>query len=99
MRLEQGPQNDRFKKCGSLAMANFKVQIPYESTDLVPVLSSETIDYHYGKHHSGYAKMLNSPIENTKYANKTLEEIIVQLRRFDQKIFNNASQLFNHDFY
>ncbi|MDR2158140.1 MAG: superoxide dismutase [Holosporaceae bacterium] len=65
----------------------------------MPVLSSETVDYHYGKHHCGYAKTLNSLAEGTKFADKTLEEIIIQSRGVDQKIFNNAAQLFNHDFY
>jgi Fe-Mn family superoxide dismutase len=68
-------------------------------TELTPVLSSKTIDYHYGKHHCGYAKTLNTLVEKTKFADKPLEEIIAQSRGVDQKIFNNAAQLFNHDFY
>jgi Fe-Mn family superoxide dismutase len=78
-------------------MSNFQAQAPVGS--FVPVLSAETVSYHYGKHHAGYAKTLNSLIENAKFADKTLEEIIVQSRGVDQKIFNNAAQLFNHDFY
>ncbi|MDR1983044.1 MAG: superoxide dismutase [Holosporaceae bacterium] len=77
----------------------FQAQIAHKNTELIPILSSEAIDYHYGKHHCGYAKTLNSLIENTKFADKTLEEIIVQSRGVDGKIFNNAAQLFNHDFY
>ncbi|MDR0968584.1 MAG: superoxide dismutase [Holosporaceae bacterium] len=80
-------------------MGAFQARISYKSEDLTPILSSETIDYHYGKHHCGYANTLNSLIENTKYADKTLEEIIIKSRGVDQKIFNNAAQLFNHDFY
>jgi Fe-Mn family superoxide dismutase len=78
-------------------MKDFQAQIAY--TELPPILSSETIDYHYGKHHCGYAKNLNSLINNTQFADRTLEEIIIQSRGVDQKIFNNAAQLFNHDFY
>ncbi|MDR1488624.1 MAG: superoxide dismutase [Holosporales bacterium] len=80
-------------------MTNFKAQIPYGNTELFPILSQETIDFHYDKHHSGYANTLNSLIENTEYAEKTLEEIIIKSRGNDRKIFNNAAQLFNHDFY
>ncbi|MDR0942337.1 MAG: superoxide dismutase [Holosporales bacterium] len=80
-------------------MMNFQAQILYKNTDLLPILSVETIDYHYGKHHCGYAKVLNSLIENTKYADKNLEEIIALSRGREQKIFNNAAQLFNHNFY
>jgi Fe-Mn family superoxide dismutase len=77
----------------------FQAQIAYKNTSLIPILSSEAIDYHHGKHHCGYAKTLNSLIKNTKFADKTLEEIIIQSRSVDTKIFNNAAQLFNHDFY
>ena len=80
-------------------MNNFQAQIAYKNTDFVPILSAETIDYHYGKHHCGYAKTLNSLLENTKFADKDLKEVICQPRGIDQKIFNNAAQLFNHDFY
>jgi Fe-Mn family superoxide dismutase len=80
-------------------MGVFHAQIAYKNTELIPILSSETIDYHHGMHHQGYAKALNLLIENTKFADKTLEEIIVQSRGEDAKIFNNAAQLFNHDFY
>jgi Fe-Mn family superoxide dismutase len=80
-------------------MANFQAQIAYGNAELAPILSSETLGYHYGKHHCGYAKTLNSLIENTPFVDKSLEEIIVQSRGKSLKIFNNASQLFNHDFY
>ena len=64
-----------------------------------PVLSSETINFHYGKHHVGYANTLNSLIKDTEFENLSLEEIIVKSRGTQPKIFNNASQLFNHNFY
>jgi Fe-Mn family superoxide dismutase len=77
----------------------FQAQNIHQNTELMPVLSSKTIDYHYGKHHWGYAKTLNTLVENTKFVHRTLEEIIVQSRNVDPKVFNNAAQLFNHDFY
>ncbi|GHU14229.1 superoxide dismutase [Alphaproteobacteria bacterium] len=80
-------------------MNNFQAQIAHKNTDLVSVLSTETIDYHYGRHHCGYAKTLNTLVENSKFEDKDLVEIICQSRGVDQKIFNNAAQLFNHDFY
>lgn len=73
--------------------------IPYSNTELVPIISSETIDFHYGKHHCGYANTLNQLITDTEFAPLTLEEIIIKSQDNNIKIFNNASQLFNHDFY
>jgi Fe-Mn family superoxide dismutase len=80
-------------------MSNFQAQFPHEENWLEPVLSAETVRYHYGKHHCGYAKNLDALVENTHFAGKSLEEIIVQSRGTSPKIFNNAAQLFNHDFY
>ena len=77
----------------------FSAQIGYSEKVLEPFLSSETINFHYGKHHVGYANTLNNLIKDTEFQNLPLEEIIIKSRGRDQKIFNNASQLFNHDFY
>lgn len=77
----------------------FSAQIAYDEDYLRPVISPETIRFHYGKHHQGYANTLNSLIQGTEFQNLPLEQIIVQSRDRQPKIFNNASQLFNHDFY
>ena len=77
----------------------FSATIEYSEKALEPFLSSETINYHYGKHHTGYANTLNSLIENTEFKNLSLEQIIIKTRNLNPKIFNNAAQLFNHDFY
>lgn len=71
-------------------------QLPYAHDALEPHISSETIDYHYGKHHQSYATKLNGMIKGTEYAEKSLEEII---KSADGGIFNNAAQVWNHDFY
>lgn len=72
------------------------MDLPYAQTALEPHLSAETISYHYGKHHAGYVNKLNTLIEGTQYADKSLEDIIKQA---EGPIFNNAAQVFNHDFY
>lgn len=78
----------------------FSAQIAFSRQDLEPFLSTETIDYHYGKHHMGYANTLNSLIVDTEFQELPLEQIVIQARKSKQwKIFNNAAQLFNHDFY
>lgn len=78
----------------------FSAQISFVRDALEPILSSETIDYHYGKHHVGYANTLNGLINGTEYQQLPLEQIILLSKRNNQlKIFNNAAQLFNHDFY
>ncbi len=71
-------------------------RLPYAVDALQPYISRNTIDYHYGKHESNYINTLNSLIEGTEFENMSLEDIIV---KSDGKIFNNASQAWNHIFY
>lgn len=75
--------------------------LPYAPESLAPVLSKETIDYHYGRHHSGYVTMLNSLVIDTEYEKLSLIEIIQKSSKnpLDIKIYNNAAQIWNHDFY
>ena len=50
--------------------------LPYEKNALEPHISSETLDYHYGKHHATYVTKLNGLVEGTDLESKSLEEII-----------------------
>ena len=77
----------------------FEAKIPFENNALVPFLSEEELYYHYEKHHKGYANALNSLVEGTAFAEMNLLDVIKSSRNANQKIFNNASQIYNHDFY
>ena len=56
-------------------------------------MSSETIEYHYGKHLKGYADNLNRLIVGTPYEGMALEQVVTST---DGAIFNNAAQMLNH---
>lgn len=75
--------------------------LPYADNALAPVISANTIGFHYGKHHKGYVENLNKLIAGTEYANMPLEEIITKTAGKTDKtaIFNNAAQTWNHTFY
>ena len=73
-----------------------KPKLPYSPDALAPVISEETINFHWGKHEQNYIDTLNSLIEGTEFQDMPLEDIIV---KSDGKIFNNASQAWNHIFY
>ncbi|NLB52772.1 MAG: superoxide dismutase [Fe] [Syntrophomonadaceae bacterium] len=70
--------------------------LPFSNDALEPVISKETIEYHYGKHHQAYVTNLNKLIADTEFADLTLEEII---KKSSGGIFNNAAQVYNHTFY
>jgi len=70
--------------------------LPFEKNALAPHISAETIEYHYGKHHQAYVTKLNAAIEGTDLANKDLETIV---KTSSGGTFNNAAQVWNHNFY
>ena len=70
--------------------------LPYDKDALEPVISQETIDFHYGKHHQTYVTNLNNLIPGTEFENQSLEEIV---KNSSGGIFNNAAQIWNHTFY
>lgn len=72
------------------------LELPYPSDALNPVISKETIEYHYGKHHQTYVNNLNKLILGTEYEDMSLEDII---KKSSGSIFNNAARVFNHNFY
>jgi len=76
-------------------------KLPYEENALEPVVSAKTISFHYGKHHKAYVDNLNRLVVGTSYEQMDLEEIIKKSAGNDKDkgIFNNAGQIWNHNFY
>jgi superoxide dismutase, Fe-Mn family len=70
--------------------------LPFAKSALEPYISSETLEYHYGKHHQTYVDNLNKLIVGTEFASMQLVDII---KKAKGGIFNNAAQVWNHTFY
>lgn len=71
-------------------------ELPYAHDALAPVISEETLAFHYGKHHQAYVNNLNGLVPGTEYENADLDTIV---KKSDGAIFNNAAQIWNHNFY
>ncbi|NLW53444.1 MAG: superoxide dismutase [Clostridiaceae bacterium] len=71
-------------------------ELPFAKDALEPIISQETIEYHYGKHHQAYVTNLNKLIAGTEFEDMALEDII---KKSSGGIFNNAAQVWNHTFY
>lgn len=71
-------------------------ELPFAQDALEPIISKETIEYHYGKHHQAYVTNLNKQIAGTEFEDMSLEDII---KKSSGGIFNNAAQVWNHTFY
>lgn len=72
------------------------MKLPFALDALEPQMSKETLEFHYGKHHQTYVTKLNGLIEGTDFENKSLVEII---KSSEGGVFNNAAQVYNHDFF
>lgn len=72
--------------------------LPYASDALAPYMSSETLDFHHGKHHQTYVTNLNNLVKDTDMHDSSLEEIVVKSSKDPSMagIFNNAGQHWNH---
>ncbi len=75
--------------------------LPFAENGLAPVISANTLSFHYGKHHKGYIDNLNKLIVGSEFAGMPLEAIITRASAAPDKtaIFNNAAQTWNHTFY
>ena len=77
--------------------------LPWDEDALAPTISARTIEFHYHKHHKAYVDTLNKLVEGTPYADLPLEQVVRKTHdaseETQKKIFNNAAQVWNHDFY
>ena len=76
-------------------------ELGFKKNELEPYMSEKTIEFHYGKHHQTYVDNLNKLIVGTVFENMPLEEIVMQSASKPEytSIFNNAAQVFNHNFF
>ena len=75
--------------------------LPFAKDALAPIISANTLDFHYGKHHRAYVDNANKLIAGTELESMSLEGIIKKTAGDAAKvgIFNNTAQIWNHSFY
>lgn len=76
-------------------------ELPYDYSALNPVISTQTLQYHYDKHHAGYVQKTNELIQDSPLNNMDLKTLILTAasNTLWTKVFNQAAQVWNHDFY
>lgn len=72
--------------------------LPYASDALAPYMSSETLDFHHGKHHQTYVTNLNNLVKDSDMQDASLEDVVIKSSKDSSMagIFNNAGQHWNH---
>ncbi|WMJ07834.1 superoxide dismutase [Nitrosomonas sp. sh817] len=92
---------DNFSKAAQAGSQYVLAPLPYANNALEPVITANTLSFHYGKHHKTYVDNLNNLVANTALAGQSLEDIVrASAGQADKAaIFNNAAQVWNHMFY
>ena len=74
--------------------------LPYDKSAFGDIVSAETFDYHWGKHHRAYVTKTNELAAKAELDGRALSEVITAAKaKGDKKLFNNAAQIWNHSFY
>ena len=74
--------------------------LPFAHTALAPIISARTLRFHHGKHHKGYVDKLNALVMQRRLQDRSLMDLIQSMHGTKEtEIFNNAAQVWNHDFY
>ena len=77
------------------------IDLPYALDALEPVISTRTLEFHFGKHLQAYVDNLNKLLLGTGLEELPLEEIVRHsgLDPESRPLFNNAGQVLNHNLY
>ena len=72
------------------------IDLLYALDALEPVISKQTLEFHYGKHLQAYVDNLNKLLPGSGLEELPLEEIV---KKASGALFNNAGQVLNHNLY
>lgn len=77
--------------------------LPYAYNALEPYIDTKTMELHHDKHLQTYVDNLNKALENTKYQNLSLEQLIYNVdglpAELQAPVRNNAGGVYNHIFF
>ena len=64
---------------------------------LAPMMSEQTVNFHYGKHFRTYVDTLNTLVKGSDFEGLSLEDIVRKAP--EGKLLNNAGQTLNHQLF
>ena len=75
-------------------------ELPFDRTALGEFMSAETLEFHHGKHHKAYVDKVNAAVDGKGLEGASLSAVIrAAAERGDKGLFNNAGQIWNHNFF
>ena len=73
--------------------------LPFAKDALEPHMSSNTLDFHHGKHHNAYVVKGNELLASAGLSADSLEDLVKQTATAGGPLFNNVGQHYNHSFF
>ncbi len=74
--------------------------LPYAYTALEPVIDAMTMEIHYSKHASAYAKNAkDAAVAEKADTNKPIEDVLMNISKYSAKMRNNAGGHYNHELF
>jgi Fe-Mn family superoxide dismutase len=71
----------------------------YDYNALEPYIDARTMEIHHSKHHGGYTSKLNTAVEGSALADKSIEEIMTEAGSHGAAIRNNGGGYYNHNLF
>jgi len=83
------------------AAASFTLpELPYATDALAPVIDSETMTIHHGRHHKTYVDNLNAKVtEFPALKGASIEQVMAKMSSFDTAVRNNGGGHYNHSLF
>ncbi len=69
----------------------------FSPEELAPMMSEQTVNFHYGKHFRTYVDTLNTLVKGSDFEGLSLEDIVRKAP--EGKLLNNAGQTLNHQLF
>lgn len=74
-------------------------QLGYAFNALEPHIDAQTMEIHYGKHHTGYTKNLNTMVKENNVGEKDIIKIFKNVSKLPAGIRNNGGGFYNHNLF
>lgn len=74
-------------------------ELPFAKDALAPHMSTDTFDYHHGKHHNAYVVKGNELLAEAGIDASDLVQLVHESAKIGGALFNNIGQHYNHSFF
>ena len=74
-------------------------QLPYAYDALEPNIDARTMEIHHTKHHNAYTTNLNAAVAGTDMEGKTIENILIKIKKKNMAVRNNGGGFYNHNLF